>query len=558
VTQILSYGGNDAPSFLKIKKVTHSILPPQTVNTLSIPARHGEYYTGRKYGPRVITVDYLIEAPSQEEMYICIDALAWWLDQDGPAPLILDDAPDRLFYAIVKDNTDYDTLLIYGYGQLTFICPDPFAYSTIEKSIVPDEDGIFTFENEGTAETFPRFKVTFNNSATFVSFTSPDGIILIGNPNEPDKIVLPKTQYVLNDNMRSTSGWVNAGNILDSGRQNTGSVVAEGEGIKASSYGTGTAGAKIWHGPAIRKDLSEIVKDFEVRIRLWFQSADGTSRLDGDQMGRLEIYLFDQNGGKIGKLVMRDSYTHYEFNIPEIFIGNTTFLEKQPAAPGPKKVTQKYYETYTVKSGDTLSEIAQKYHMSYMTLAKLNGIKDPDKIYVGQKLKVATKTTTKEVWPTHVGDYNDFFGEFTLSRVGTKWYAEVSRMDPDTFKKSKTIKKTFYDTEGIYTKAGLSYIVIHFAQYDTNPVVQNMKVTDVKVIKHNTDTVIDIPEIFQAGDELEVDLTDSSVWLNGEPFMQEVDVGSTFFPIYEGETQVKVNTDDPDATFEAYFTERYL
>ena len=42
---------------------------------------------------------------------------------------------------------------------------------------------------------------------------------------------------------------------------------------------------------------------------------------------------------------------------------------------------------YTVKSGDTLSGIAQQYGTTYQKIAKDNGISDPNKIYVGQKLK---------------------------------------------------------------------------------------------------------------------------------------------------------------------------
>ena len=43
---------------------------------------------------------------------------------------------------------------------------------------------------------------------------------------------------------------------------------------------------------------------------------------------------------------------------------------------------------YTVKSGDTLSEIAAKYGTTYQKIAQLNGIANPNKIYVGQKLRV--------------------------------------------------------------------------------------------------------------------------------------------------------------------------
>ncbi|MDR4958196.1 LysM peptidoglycan-binding domain-containing protein, partial [Bacillus sonorensis] len=58
---------------------------------------------------------------------------------------------------------------------------------------------------------------------------------------------------------------------------------------------------------------------------------------------------------------------------------------------------------YTVKKGDTLSEIAQKYNTTVKALQSLNNIKDPNKIYVGQKLKIsgsASKTSNKKQYYT--------------------------------------------------------------------------------------------------------------------------------------------------------------
>lgn len=43
---------------------------------------------------------------------------------------------------------------------------------------------------------------------------------------------------------------------------------------------------------------------------------------------------------------------------------------------------------YTVKSGDTLSAIASKYGTTYQKIAQINGISNPNKIYVGQKIRV--------------------------------------------------------------------------------------------------------------------------------------------------------------------------
>ena len=45
--------------------------------------------------------------------------------------------------------------------------------------------------------------------------------------------------------------------------------------------------------------------------------------------------------------------------------------------------------TYTVKSGDTLSAIAAMYGTTYQHLANINGISNPNLIYVGQVIKIA-------------------------------------------------------------------------------------------------------------------------------------------------------------------------
>ncbi|GAA2983205.1 LysM peptidoglycan-binding domain-containing protein [Lentilactobacillus parakefiri] len=60
--------------------------------------------------------------------------------------------------------------------------------------------------------------------------------------------------------------------------------------------------------------------------------------------------------------------------------------------------------TYTVKSGDTLAEIAATHHASIDNLVKQNNIADKNLIMVGQKLeigKASKKTTTKKVNKQH-------------------------------------------------------------------------------------------------------------------------------------------------------------
>lgn len=47
---------------------------------------------------------------------------------------------------------------------------------------------------------------------------------------------------------------------------------------------------------------------------------------------------------------------------------------------------------YTVKKGDTLSQIAAKYGITYQAIAAYNGIKNPNAIRVGQKIKIPAST----------------------------------------------------------------------------------------------------------------------------------------------------------------------
>jgi lysozyme len=82
-----------------------------------------------------------------------------------------------------------------------------------------------------------------------------------------------------------------------------------------------------------------------------------------------------------------------------VFLGSIEQLRKyglqgsapapQPPKPTPAPTPAPSGKTYTVKSGDTLSAIASKFGTTYKELARINGIADPNKIYPGQVLKLS-------------------------------------------------------------------------------------------------------------------------------------------------------------------------
>jgi len=78
-------------------------------------------------------------------------------------------------------------------------------------------------------------------------------------------------------------------------------------------------------------------------------------------------------------------------------IGNYGYTSKAKVKGSPSKAPS----SYKVKKGDTLYSISWRYGMDYKSLAKINNIRSPYKIYIGQKLRFKStkkyqKTTKKK------------------------------------------------------------------------------------------------------------------------------------------------------------------
>ncbi|KRL91143.1 LysM peptidoglycan-binding domain-containing protein [Limosilactobacillus ingluviei] len=114
--------------------------------------------------------------------------------------------------------------------------------------------------------------------------------------------------------------------------------------------------------------------------------------------------------------------TSYDFNgaftgsIASGSVPNVTVPAPKPAVHVGHPATG----TYTVQPGDTLSGIAAKFGTTYQTLAAINGIGDPNRIWAGQVLKVTGKPTTQNTYYVQAGD--------TLSGIAAKFGTTVSAL----------------------------------------------------------------------------------------------------------------------------------
>ena len=150
-------------------------------------------------------------------------------------------------------------------------------------------------------------------------------------------------------------------------------------------------------------------------------------------------------------------------------------------------------DTYTVKKGDTLSEIAEQYYKQYGysgtyayvdALVKLNNIKDPDYIVVGQKIKLAGEATKATTNKTSKATINVFglqsdtdrtvYAQWTWSKSNTKnyqciWYYHTG--DPIWFIGSDS---TVDDNQCTYTAPSNAKKV----KFKVKPISETKKVND--------------------------------------------------------------------------------
>ena len=89
--------------------------------------------------------------------------------------------------------------------------------------------------------------------------------------------------------------------------------------------------------------------------------------------------------------------------------------------PNKPSATKKVIKTYKVKSGDALSKLASKWGTTVKRLQELNGIKNPDKIYIGQTLKYETTGNVDNIKQYHTVVSGD-----NVTKIAKKYGTTVS------------------------------------------------------------------------------------------------------------------------------------
>lgn len=270
---------------------------PRTVNLLTVPGKPGAYLEGIDIGHRAIEVPIGLVGKNIGNLQKLKEDLAAWLVTDEPKELIFDDEADRTYFAVVDDTFDPDELVRMGQGTIRFVCPDPYKYGPEKEAIFPSD--VVSLPYNGTAPGDPVFELEVLQPVTFALIQNQKNeYMLIGQPTDVTDTTYVKYERVFYSDCDSLSGWTTAapgeidGNIA-------GEMETNGTRFQAKSYGTGSSSS--WHGPAIKTSLPEVLKDFRLTAFVSLYNKNIPA-----QVGRLEIYLLDENGNQVCKVAMKD------------------------------------------------------------------------------------------------------------------------------------------------------------------------------------------------------------------------------------------------------------
>lgn len=166
-------------------------------------------------------------------------------------------------------------------------------------------------------------------------------------------------------------------------------VKVYGEAIEKAGYYFGVYSNVDWYRNVISG--ATLNKKYDWWVASWSSTKPSGINAGMWQFGGSSNVL---RSPKIAGVVTDQDYAYKDY--PNImkklgkngFKKETTNNNTQKPITTPSKPKNNTIKVYVVKKGDTLIKIANKYGTTYQKLAKDNNIKDPNIIYVGQKIKI--------------------------------------------------------------------------------------------------------------------------------------------------------------------------
>ncbi|WP_028983337.1 distal tail protein Dit [Sporolactobacillus terrae] len=513
------FSGDDLD--LIVNDIRRPLGPTISENVQEIPGMIGNLFQGNSYSSKTIDVDITISADSVQKLIQKYHDLAELFMQIGDRefPMVFYDEPDYTYYGhftnLPMPTRPYSSL---AQVTLTFVCSDPRAYG--EQTAINVDTNPKTFTPQGTGEAFPIFTCIPKKDVTKIAVTDQEGnYAYIGADVDPDigNSPIDNEPLILHDDCNTLAPWttvtnptfnVETGVIQSSFRSTTESFkVALTNG--SADFGAPVAGK--WHGPCMQRMLTQSCNDYRIRVR--FYNNQYYPRAEG----KVEAYLLDAKGKRIGKVMLKDPGNSEEV-IAQAQIGDYNAGAYHNLYQSSGSVYKKRPETIKLKTK--------------------NGTKT---------VTVKGKKKTEQLWKTvnrtedlSTGTFTDFYGYIEIQKIGNKFRCEIMKLDDKSNPSwPKPIVATYTDTQNQFS-AALSGIALYAAKWDitedtTDPpkhyTPNGLGITDIRVnnIVNGGNGAQAAPTVIaRAGDEIKINCEDGHVYKNTALFMDRFYIGSNW------------------------------
>lgn len=261
--------------------------------------RDGSMIKNRRYPIRTIKVGYQLIASSNTAFRTAFNKLNTVLNTED-AQLIFHDEEDKYFTGTPSGAGEIPPGTNAITSEFEIVCVDPFKYAVNEKELVVslDENGMYSFNYDGTYNAYPVLEADVKSDLGFVGFVNEkEKVIQIGNPAETDEEAYFSNKKFVDWNFNmppiNQGDWQSnvATTVVsrDPHKQNgTAGLVSDRDGISIQSVTSFGSGDK-WHGASVTKVLDTSLTDFKLE---WQHIFVATS---AKQMGCMQILLTGKN-----------------------------------------------------------------------------------------------------------------------------------------------------------------------------------------------------------------------------------------------------------------------
>lgn len=158
------FNGKTSQSFgLATRMTKENRMPDFTNNTITVPGREGLFDFGETIGERKIEISCFIPPGKSDEDFLARkDEIIAWLNPDiGLCDLILDKEPNRIYRARLESGFSFEKAVRNSCTfDLTFLCPDPYAYAEDDEIYEITDAGTFSINRDlGNADSLPIYSL---------------------------------------------------------------------------------------------------------------------------------------------------------------------------------------------------------------------------------------------------------------------------------------------------------------------------------------------------------------------------------------------------------------